>query len=73
MRVSRFNEMVAHEFGSAQGRILVRDTVLGELGHRTAEQALAEGAEPKDVWFALCRAQEVPEHRQWGPDREPRR
>ena len=47
MRVSRFNEMVVHEFGQAQGRILVRDTVLGELGHRTAEQALAEGEEAR--------------------------
>lgn len=72
MRVSRFNEMVAHEFGQAQGRILVRDTVLGELGHRTAEQALTEGEDPKAVWFALCREQQVPESRQWGPDREPR-
>ncbi|MDN5573863.1 MAG: DUF3046 domain-containing protein [Micrococcales bacterium] len=72
MRVSRFNEMVVHEFGQAQGRILVRDTVLGELGHRTAEQALADGEDPKLVWFALCRVQQGPESRLWGPDQEPR-
>ena len=39
---------------------------------RQAEQALAEGEDPKDVWFALCREQQVPESRQWGPDQEPR-
>lgn len=73
MRLSRFDEMVADEFGLGQGRILVRDTVLGELGHRTAEQAIAAGTDPKDVWFALCRAQEVPRERWWGEDRAPRR
>lgn len=73
MRVSRFNELVAEEFGAGQGRILVRDTVLGELGQRSAEQAIADGVDPQRVWFALCRQQEIPEDRWWGSDREPRR
>ena len=35
--------------------------VLTGLGGRTAEQALADGEEPKAVWQAVCEAFDVPE------------
>ncbi|NKE09714.1 MULTISPECIES: DUF3046 domain-containing protein [Kocuria] len=73
MRLSRFYQMLEHEFGAGQGRMLVQDTVLGELGHRTPEQALNQGEDPKTVWFALCKNQDVPRERWWGPDMEPKR
>ncbi|MDO5618738.1 DUF3046 domain-containing protein [Kocuria sp.] len=73
MRLSRFYQMLSHEFGAAQGRMLAQDTVLGELNHRTAEQALRDGVDPKTVWFALCKDQDVPEGRWWGPDMEPKK
>ena len=36
------------------------------------EKALEDGVDPRTVWFALCRAQDVPESRWWGVDRPPR-
>jgi len=73
MRVSEFWDLVADEFGPAQGPILVREHVLFELGNRTAEQALADGEPPvRDVWFALCDALDVPAGRRWGRERPAR-
>ena len=73
MRVSAFWDLMSHEFGAAYSRVLARDLVLTELGERTAAEALESGADPKTVWFAVCRAQEIPESRWWGPDQPPRR
>lgn len=50
----------------AFGRVLVRDTVIVELGNRTPAQALEEGVPPREVWLALCRVQEVPVERRHG-------
>ncbi|WP_270254310.1 DUF3046 domain-containing protein [Kocuria marina] len=73
MRVSAFWDLMSHEFGAAYSRVLARDLVLTELGERTAVEALEFGTDPKTVWFAVCRAQEIPESRWWGPDQPPRR
>jgi hypothetical protein len=64
--MSEFWTLVDDEFGVAQGRALVRDHVVGRLGHRTAEQALAAGEDPRDVWFALAADLQVPAERRWG-------
>ena len=56
MRLSEFWIAVDEEFGAAFGRVLAHDLVLGELGDRTAEQALAAGVPAREVWLALCRA-----------------
>lgn len=69
--MSEFWTLVDGEFGRAQGRALVRDHVVGALGHRTAEQALASGEDPRPVWSALCDDLQVPPERRWGP-KEPR-
>jgi hypothetical protein len=66
MRVSEFWLAVEQEFGADYGRALVRDVVLGELGDRTAEQAIAFGVPTKDIWLALCRAMDVAENRWYG-------
>lgn len=60
------------EFGSEYAAVLVRDLVLTELDDRTGQQALAEGVEPKDVWLAICRAQNVPEERWLGLNKKPK-
>ena len=39
---------------------------------KKAAEALESGTDPKTVWFAVCRAQEIPESRWWGPDQPPR-
>ncbi|AZZ48496.1 DUF3046 domain-containing protein [Rathayibacter rathayi] len=73
MRLSEFRRLVDEEFGAGYARVLVSDLVLTELGGQTAEQALADGAEPRDVWLALCRASDVPEVRWHGRDPSKRR
>lgn len=66
--MSDFWGLVDGEFGSARGRSLVRDHVLRTLDHRTAEQALAAGEDPRAVWTALCDDLDVPPERRWGRD-----
>ena len=53
MKHSEFWRAVDTVFGSAYGRSLARDLVLVGLG-MTAEEALAAGERPVDVWNALC-------------------
>lgn len=72
VRSSEFWDLVDGEFGLAHGRTLVRDHVLFRLGNRTAEQALADGTDARDVWGALCDALDVPPERRFGRE-EPRR
>ncbi|KQQ19184.1 DUF3046 domain-containing protein [Rathayibacter caricis DSM 15933] len=73
MRLSDFRQLVDDEFGSAYARVLVSDLVLTELDGRTADRALKDGAEPREVWLALCRANDVPESRWHGIDPAKRR
>lgn len=49
--------------------MLLRDTVIVELGNRTPEQALAAGVAAREVWIALCAVQEVPVERRHGAGR----
>ena len=44
----------------------MRELVLGDLGHYTAEAALDDGVAPKQVWAALCEAMGVPRERHHG-------
>ncbi|GAA1740246.1 DUF3046 domain-containing protein [Microcella frigidaquae] len=74
MTRSEFLRAIDDEFGEAYGRSLVRDLVLGALGDRTAEEALAQGLAPREVWLALCAVMDVPRERWYGAGRpEPRR
>ncbi|SMH47493.1 Protein of unknown function [Rathayibacter oskolensis] len=68
MRLSEFRQLVDDEFGASYARVLVSDLVLTELDGRTAEQALRDGEEAREVWLALCRANDVPEARWHGID-----
>jgi hypothetical protein len=68
VKLSEFQRAVADEFGDF-GRVLVKDTVIVELGNRTANEAIAGGVPARDVWLALCRVQEVPPERWHGAGR----
>ena len=68
MKLSEFHNAVVDEFGEF-GRVLLRDTVLVELGNRTPEEALAAGVTAREVWLAMCRAQDVPVSRWHGAGR----
>jgi len=53
---------------------LVRDLVLTELDDRTADEGLAAGLAPREVWLALCAAMDVPRERWYGAGRpEPKK
>ena len=58
------------EFGKAQSEVLIRDLALMELGDRTAASLLASGEDPKPIWLAICRAQQVPKERWTGLDKK---
>lgn len=74
MRVSEFRTAVDDEFGASYGRVLTHDLVLGDLGGRTADQALSAGVDAREVWLALCKAADVPANRWHGVgQREPKK
>ncbi|MFT4044239.1 MAG: DUF3046 domain-containing protein [Gordonia sp. (in: high G+C Gram-positive bacteria)] len=60
MRRTEFNELMGSEFGAASADAILTDHVLIELGGRTGAQAIEEGADPRDVWVAICRDFDVP-------------
>lgn len=65
---------MADEFGEAYGRVIAHDLVLEALGSRTAEQAIAAGLPMREIWLAVCDAQDVPENRRYGVgQREPKK
>jgi hypothetical protein len=47
-------------FGRAYAESFARDVVIGDLGGRTVEQALAEGEDVRTVWRGVCAVVEVP-------------
>lgn len=69
MRNRELADLVADVLGPVQGRLLLEELVLSELGDRTGAAALADGEEPRVVWHALCDAVGVPESARWGSDR----
>jgi len=63
VRLSEFHNLMIDEFGSGYSEIILRDLYLQELQDKTPNQALADGDSPKEIWLAICRAQEVPKSR----------
>jgi hypothetical protein len=65
-------------FGAGYAKSLAADLVVGALGSRTADEALAAGVSPRQVWDALCDAMEVDDAVRWRyrdapkPKRRPR-
>ena len=54
--------------------VILQDLVLPGVGGRPAADALAAGADPREVWLALCAETDVPMERRHGVGRlEPRR
>jgi hypothetical protein len=66
VRLSEFREYMTDEFGRGYALVVAEDLVIGELGDLTANQALAKGAAPKEVWLAVCHAAGVPKERWHG-------
>ncbi|WP_067163031.1 DUF3046 domain-containing protein [Microbacterium sp. TNHR37B] len=72
MRRSEFARAVEAEFGP-RGDSLVSDLTLPGVGYRTADQALRDGIDPREVWLALCIEADVPVARRHGVGRIERR
>ena len=72
VRTSDFWRLMDDEFGENYSRTLARDLVVDRLGDRSAAEALDAGLDPKAVWEAVCRAQDVPRERWLGRDVRPR-
>jgi hypothetical protein len=66
MRLSEFRSLMDEEFGAGYAGVIENSMVLLELGDRTATVALAQGEEPRVVWQAICKANEVPKSRWHG-------
>ena len=64
VRLTEFNERVVLRFGAAYGSSVLADHVLTGFDGRTANQAIEDGVEPRDVWRALCVDFDVPRE-QW--------
>lgn len=60
MRITEFWSRMEGHFGATYADSYSRDQVLRELGGRTVREALAAGADVKDVWRAVCVAANVP-------------
>lgn len=68
VRVTEFRALMTEHFGD-RARSVASDHVFGVLGERTADQAIDSGISPRDVWFAVCDAFDVPAVMRWGlPD-----
>jgi hypothetical protein len=63
--------MLTDEFGHEFAAVLVRDLALAEFSDKTAEKAIADGEDPRQVWVAICRAQNVPKSRWHGIAKKP--
>lgn len=70
MRLSEFWRNMDHEFGPRYSKVLADSLALTELGSLNANEALGRGTDPKTVWEAICRMQEIPAERWLGPDIE---
>jgi len=63
VRLTEFQELLHTEFGVSRGDVLLSDHVLLSMGGRTGSQAIEAGADPRDVWRALCAEFDVPRGR----------
>ncbi len=70
MRLSQFNELMIDEFGREYAAVISRDLVLGVLLDKTADQAMAEGVDPREIWLAICEAAGVPKSRRHGANKD---
>jgi hypothetical protein len=64
VRLTEFHDRVTLRFGATYGASVLSDHVLTGFDGRTGAQAIADGADPRDVWRALCVDFDVPRE-QW--------
>lgn len=62
MRHTEFWALMDAALGEDYSRSWAELTVIGELGGRTTQEALDAGVPPKQVWAAVRRQLELPDH-----------
>jgi len=72
VKISDFWRNMESEFGPRYSHVLADSMALTELDSLTPAEALNKGVKPKQIWEALCRAQDVPVERWLGVDIEPK-
>jgi hypothetical protein len=60
MRHTEFWARMEHALGPEYARSWADLFVIGDLGGRTASEALAAGVPPKEVWAAVWKVLELP-------------
>ncbi|MBB6629580.1 DUF3046 domain-containing protein [Nocardioides sp. KIGAM211] len=60
MRHTEFWSRLEHALGRAYAGAWASQYVMGDLGGRTAEEALDAGVPPKEVWASVWRALDLP-------------
>lgn len=65
MKLSELKRALNEEFGVAYAGVLLRDYWLTEL-QMTGMEALERGAQPRDVWLAVCHDFQIARNRQYG-------
>jgi hypothetical protein len=68
---SRFFNLMQDEFGDFAA-VILSDTRLDQLFDSTAQELLAKGVEPRDIWQAICLQLNVPKERWQGKIKTPR-
>ena len=54
VRLTEFRGLMQEQFGPLRAPSVAHDHVFGALQGRTADQAIADGEDPKLVWRAVC-------------------
>jgi hypothetical protein len=61
VKLTEFWDRMREQFGEVYAESVAKDQVLGALGGRTVNQALADGEDAKTVWRAVVETFDVPE------------
>lgn len=61
VRHTEFWARMEQHLGAGYARVWAEQFVIGDLGHRTAQEALDAGVPPKEVWRAVWQVLELPD------------
>jgi hypothetical protein len=61
VKLTEFWVRMREQFGEVYAESVAKDQVLGALGGRTVNEALADGEDAKTVWRAVVETFDVPE------------
>jgi hypothetical protein len=60
VRLQEFWSRLEQQFGAMRGQTVARDHVFGQLGGRTAVEAIEAGVPIRTVWLEICKEYDVP-------------